>query len=147
MPKVMERKLYYKEDTPLLTTDKTKNEKKEMETQIENTKTELHLLEESNNKREPEIQGPEGQEMTVEPKEITNADEQSQSSWKETSSTNVGKTSKLKKEVDALIEKEIEKCCLTGISILEQSVAELNDGIAKLQDYKNRFSGGQQKIN
>ncbi|XP_047103191.1 uncharacterized protein LOC124722045 [Schistocerca piceifrons] len=147
MPKVMERKIYYKEDTPLLTTDKTKNEKKEMETQIENTKTELHLLEESNNKREPEIQGPEGQEMTVELKEITNVDEQSRSSWKETSSTKVGKTSKLKKEVDALIEKEIEKCCLTGISILEQSVAELNDGIAKLQDYKNRFSGGEQKIN
>ncbi|XP_049955181.1 uncharacterized protein LOC126471133 [Schistocerca serialis cubense] len=140
MPKVMERKIYYKEDTPLLTTDKTKNEKKEMETQIENTKTELHLLEESNNKREPEIQGPEGQEMTVELKEITNVDEQSRSSWKETSSTKVGKTSKLKKEVDALIEKEIEKCCLTGISILEQSVAELNDGTAKLQDYKNRFS-------
>ncbi|XP_046984243.1 uncharacterized protein LOC124554668 [Schistocerca americana] len=140
MPKVMERKIYYKEDTPLLTTDKTKNEKKEMETQIESTKTELHLLEESNNKREPEIQGPEGQEMTVELKEITNVDEQSRSSWKETSSTKVGKTSKLKKEVDALIEKEIEKCCLTGISILEQSVAELNDGVAKLQDYKNRFS-------
>ncbi|XP_049781089.1 uncharacterized protein LOC126183293 [Schistocerca cancellata] len=146
MPKVMERKIYYKEDTPLLTTDETKNEKKEMETQIENTKTELHLLEESNNKREPEIQGPEGQEMTVELKEI-NVDEQSHSSWKETSSTKVGKTSKLKKEVDALIEKEIEKCCLTGISILEQSVAELNDGIAKLQDYTNRFSGGEQKIN
>ncbi|XP_049845163.1 uncharacterized protein LOC126297897 isoform X3 [Schistocerca gregaria] len=147
MPKVMERKLYYKEDTPLLTTDKTKNGKKEMEAQIENTKTELHLLEESNNKRETEIQGPEGQEMTVELKEITNVDEQSRSSWKETSSTKVGKTSKLKKEVDELIEKEIQKCCLMGISILEQSVAELNDGIAKLQDYKNRFAGGEQKIN
>ncbi|XP_049804927.1 uncharacterized protein LOC126248192 isoform X2 [Schistocerca nitens] len=138
MPKVKERKLCNKQDTPLLTTDKIKNVKKEMERQLENKKTKLNSPEESNNKRGAEIQRPEGlcsiQEMTVELKERTKEDELMRSSWKETSSAKARKTSKLKKEVDELIEKEIQKCCLTGISIIEQSLAELNDAIAKMGD-------------
>ncbi|XP_046984244.1 uncharacterized protein LOC124554669 isoform X1 [Schistocerca americana] len=144
MPKVKERKLCNKQDTPLLTTDKTKNGKKEMERQIENKKNKLHSFEEPNNKRGSEIQRPEGlcsiQEMTVELKERTKEDELMRSSRKETSSTKIRKTSKLKKEVDELIEKEIQKCCLTGISIIEQSLAELNDAIAKMGDYKKQSS-------
>ncbi|XP_046984247.1 uncharacterized protein LOC124554669 isoform X4 [Schistocerca americana] len=102
MPKVKERKLCNKQDTPLLTTDKTKNGKKEMERQIENKKNKLHSFEEPNNKRGSEIQRPEGlcsiQEMTVELKERTKEDELMRSSRKETSSTKIRKTSKLKKE-------------------------------------------------